>query len=261
MSALDLELKQAVICNICREIMIDKIYQCKTGHLFCPTCIAKIDKCALCKETLYDRALRAIIIEQLRDHISLPCKNDGCDTVTHQHKKHKAECKFNKCFNTNCTTSGTEEEMKIHNNMCKFRKVKCLQDDECVKLFTYDELIDHLKMEHKTTIKPFTLGECKTLTIPKVDHSNLYQYSLPNNDIIVIKLTKRHNFINIDIKSFITEIYECRIRVFDEENSMTKWINNLEVKMKIPDSLWYECFNIIKLDRTFDILIKLTSNK
>ena len=45
--------RKSVSCPICLEIIeTDKLKVTNCGHLYCDTCLAKIDKCAVCRKVL-----------------------------------------------------------------------------------------------------------------------------------------------------------------------------------------------------------------
>lgn len=184
-------------CPICKELMLDKIYQCKTGHLFCPTCIAKIDKCALCNINIPDKTIRSITIEQLREFVELPCGN--CGVMTTKHKEHKLKCKFNKCRNEGCNTIGSERAMYHHKFICAHRILECIVSD-CKKEFPFHQMKQHV-INHHDEIKFNQIRleyDCK-MQIPEKDGEIVTFYELLNDDFIAVRVVRKKDKLKSDI--------------------------------------------------------------
>jgi len=252
------DLKHLITCIICKELIIDEIYQCKHGHLYCQTCIRKISKCALCS-IIIDGSIRCLPVEQLRDHLELQCQNKGCEITTQQFKKHKKECKFNPCINADCIFQGTENELKQHIPICPLRKIKCLFRDGCERVLTKETMRLHLETEHKLVTCETELEICRILKIPEqINHTCTYTLILPNKDIVRIALLRRSSGTTITIISFMTQLYDIRLRCYNENNYICQWIEEQETETKIPHTIWKDCFGQDKLDLSVDVFIKLS---
>jgi hypothetical protein len=252
------DLKHLITCIICKEIVIDEIYQCKTGHLYCQTCIGKISKCALCSVTI-DSPIRCLPVEQLRDHLELQCKNEECKITTQQFKKHKKECKFNKCI---CEFQGTENELKQHIPICPLRKVKCLFRNGCDSILTKEAMRLHLETEHKLVTCDTELNICSILRVPEqINHTSTYTLILPNKDVVMITLLRQASNITITLTSFMTQLYDIRIKYYNKDNFICRWIEEREqeTEMRISHTIWKDCFGQNGLDLSADIFIKLSS--
>ncbi len=253
MASLDEELKQTITCIICKELIIDNIYQCRTGHLYCWTCITKIKQCALCNIPIEPGSIRALAVEQLRDHVSLPCKNPGCEISTSQHNKHKKECRFNKCITTSCDFTGDEEQLQEHNLICKYTRRSCLYDGGCRGLYLKDEYIKHMETEHKIAHSGIDLGIRIKLASSK-ELKNTYSLRTPNNDIITIVVCKSLTTVSINITTFITEFYYMILYAYGKKHdNMT-----LELNAPCPDK--YIQFNVLN-DVNFDIVIMADNDR
>lgn len=249
------DLKHLITCIICKETIIDGIYQCKNGHLYCQTCIRKISKCALCSIGI-DRSIRCLPVEQLRDHLELQCQNKGCEITTQHFKKHKKECKFNKCI---CEFQGTEDELKQHTPICPLRKVRCLYRNYCESILTKETMRSHLETEHKLVTCDTELDTCRILRIPEqISSTCTYTFILPNKDIVIIKITRQSSNITITITSFMTQLYDIRLRCYNKNNYICQWIEEQETETKIPHTIWKDCFGQDKLDLGIDVFIKLS---
>jgi len=123
------ELFDRIKCPICLNIMMDNIYQCPVGHLFCDVCIDKNKQCHSCRVDLPKDKIRAGIMEQMREHMSIHCENKECKEITigkEHFKRHFISCKYNRCDNVGCDFTGTIEEKQDHAYYCKFRKITCI---------------------------------------------------------------------------------------------------------------------------------------
>ena len=124
-------------CPVCTVLMIDKIYQCKNGHLICGDCRDKLTKrkCHSCQ--LVDLTARNLSLEHLSEvsYSTLKCSNYeyGC------------KCEIPRdCFSKHVST-------------CMYKQYRCPANFHIVgcsetKTFSKKDLLIHMHEKHKSMI-------------------------------------------------------------------------------------------------------------
>jgi hypothetical protein len=64
-------------CPICYNIMIDVYETNACGHLYCKSCISKLDKCAICMQTCSGYHESKYLQRKLFE-FKVSCCNEGC---------------------------------------------------------------------------------------------------------------------------------------------------------------------------------------
>lgn len=223
-----MEFKNCINCNSCKDIIFDKIYQCKSGHIYCEDCVKPLKKCKVCQVAI-DKQIRARATEHVRDLFDLTCPNAGC--VMRLTKGHKSICKFNKCPN-DCGFMGIESELITHKQLCRRRKMRCIYSSDCKQELMITEILEHIQLQHHMKLTTPLLDEIIILDI--ADHLLL----LPNGDVVVVKLKQTETVLLVNVKSFITQFYKSSIKIYDGKNSIDKIIHNLTVNFSISNVVW-----------------------
>lgn len=237
------ELMELITCTICKEIMIDEIYQCKSGHLYCDNCIDKIRNCSIC-ETIIDKSIRARPTEHLRDQLELPCKNPGCSVITNRHKKHKEDCEFNRCGNKGCDFKDTKEQLVWHQKICKYRIDECAFLD-CKAELQELEMRNHLETEHKVKFNKIELDEPIKLKLPKKTNSRTeFNFILSDNDIVIIYVCKGISKINVEILPITSAYYVFNSTIRYQEDIKGRYL----VLPISPEFEWDTTLNQYQID-------------
>ena len=112
------QLKESLICTVCSDLSsFSPIYQCENGHLFCNNCWSLRTKCPSCQWELSQT--RSLLAEQIRDHIFVPCVNQGCKEKVLMicgQVKHDEKCRYTpmECPILNCNVITCLENLKEH---------------------------------------------------------------------------------------------------------------------------------------------------
>ena len=95
--ALNSKFHESLECPICYDYYIPPILLCPNGHSICSLCGAKSKVCPICRGQL-SRNSRNIVLENILEQITQPCKFEGCDVETTLANRlaHFAVCAFNK---------------------------------------------------------------------------------------------------------------------------------------------------------------------
>lgn len=118
----------------------------------------------------------------------------------------------------------------------------------------------HLETEHKLIACGTDLDVDRGLKMPtQIGNTYIATLILPNKDIVVIKVLRHATGILITITSFMTQLYDIRIRCYNDYNYICQWIEGQEIETKFPHSIWKDCFGQDKLNLSLDAFIRLPS--
>ncbi|CAG9329777.1 unnamed protein product [Blepharisma stoltei] len=112
--SLNLNFHDTLECPICCDYYTPPIYLCPNGHSICGTCSSNSRCCPLCRAQL-SRVSRNLVLENILEQISVPCKFEGCkeNTTLANRNQHFKVCPFNnftKCIECN----NNEEDLVAH---------------------------------------------------------------------------------------------------------------------------------------------------
>jgi hypothetical protein len=110
-------------CGVCKETILDAIFQCTNGHIYCGPCkTASMPKCPECRVSgSFSRNLR---LEQVFANAILSC--DACEKV--QRPRH---------------------QLQKHSAFCASRPFQICDRIECQQaIFTVDDAVQHLEKKH-----------------------------------------------------------------------------------------------------------------
>ena len=130
LETLKVKIEDTIKCNVCKDVPREgEIKQCQNGHLYCEDCMknASISTCALCREPLGNKRIRALTVEQLIEavELELPCKHPDCEF------------------------KGQKRDLITHHKKCKYRIVPC-PDTDCEQLVPFLGLLDHMGCGRET---------------------------------------------------------------------------------------------------------------
>lgn len=216
-----------VTCPICLIVMMDDVYQCPAGHIYCNTCIAGAKHCHTCRIILPPVRIRALLFEQLREYANIKCENKDCKEITTgrmAYKEHEKLCKFNRCKNARCKYSGTKKDLEYHKFACKYRSMTCplrLMDlhPTCEKVIKFGEVEKHLIDEHKVIFERLeTKKNIKLADILELkDGIHSSYYILTNGDKIIVKVEKTNGIVAPPFKATARVIgvgnYKCKYEI------------------------------------------------
>lgn len=223
------EFIERITCPICLTVMMDNIYQCHIGHVFCGICRDKIHHCPSCRSVLGVHHIRAVMIEQMREYVEIKCKNDDCKEVTlgqSAYKTHEKNCKYNKCNNPGCGFMGCKLDLMNHKQICKYRSFGCPLfilgiNKICNHTIAFQDIEKHMTTEHKAQATKIELGKPLTIIyrLDKRDNA-IYHYTyLDNGDKFITKIIHSSGgyddepMIKIAVRSIGTANYKCKLEI------------------------------------------------
>ncbi len=206
------ELVEILTCPICKEVLLDKIYQCCNGHIYCDTCINRLKTCSSCAVPMTGK-IRALSTEQIRDKLELPCQNHGCKITTINHSGHQEVCEFNCCGNAECNWRGTKKELRKHQKICKYRLIQCLYS-ECKKSFKAEIFYIHHVEEHKRTYNRWADSKLGNIELPKKNSKTVYGYFIyDTTDTVDLVVQRTDEHIKFSIAIISQRLYQCNLIV------------------------------------------------
>ena len=133
-------------CSICSKIMINPTDCESCGHSFCYECISKSNCPFGCKEKNLKPSSNGIT--NLLNNLKFKCNNEGCEEVINyiDIKIHENLCLFKKviCPNKDCGEHVLKKDLENHiKNECKYTLVKC---ENCGYKFPKYQMAEHEKM-------------------------------------------------------------------------------------------------------------------
>lgn len=213
------KIKQKLICTGCKQLMLGNIYQCDLNHIYCTNCLSYNNMCKVCN-TLINKTARLMFLEELRDCVEILCENKGCKTDIIKDKNHKEKCEYNYCVNEGCDFHGTRLQLFKHETICKFRTITCCME-ECKKTLCMKDLKTHIINDHKRTFKDAS-NSTSQLTVPKSNDVVFQIIGYNNSDILVFKIEKKDNEIEINVKPFLTGI--CTLTILLKYNDIIEGV-------------------------------------
>ena len=118
-------------CNICKDIPRGQIKQCLNGHIACEKCMHNdnLTSCAMCREPLGEKRIRALNLEQLIEAADLDVS----------------------CKHLECKLSAPKKEITTHEKKCEHRVVPC-PDSGCDQEVPLHRLLDHMKSDENSLL-------------------------------------------------------------------------------------------------------------
>ncbi|ODM92918.1 Ubiquitin carboxyl-terminal hydrolase 7 [Orchesella cincta] len=87
-------------CPICLELPRRQVYQCKSGHTICDSCINGVTTCPQCRERFGGERIRNRAVETMLDDLQMDCKFTGNGCTYKALRKHLPLHELHCVFNT-----------------------------------------------------------------------------------------------------------------------------------------------------------------
>ena len=133
-------------CSICFKIMLNPKDCEECGHSYCCECISVLNCPFGCKKKSIKNTSVGII--NLLKNLKFKCINEGCNSIIpyDEVKKHDSVCDYQKvkCTNKRCKKRVLKKELEYHvKNECKYSLVKC---QYCKSEYFRKEINEHEKL-------------------------------------------------------------------------------------------------------------------
>ncbi len=266
-----------ISCPVCTMIMMDEIYQCISGHLYCHTCIARSDKCHSCRTTLPRVKIRALVMEQMREYIDIKCEKPGCEEVTtgkSAYIEHQKSCKFNRCENAECKFMGTNVELTDHKFICAYRNIKCPALTlktcvECSRMMKISDVDKHLNDDHRYVFNAIELKKpIKLLNLLDKEGKIFTRwYRLANGDKFAISIdcsTRTQPACSITVRTVGTSNYKCKYSISANSPHKEICMHQINSILPIDSDLSFDMSNrhyMFEIYRPFDKFITVDAGK
>ena len=189
--------ENTITCPVCFEIMCKEIYLCSNGHSICDECKETLDDCPKCRNcwtNTRNRDLESIISE-----IELPCKNNPCEFT------------------------GIPDQLKQHENVCRYKLFKCPKK-KCKTentLYEYESFLIHFRTH---------FGNEKQIFRDTLKKNTYYSFEY-NKSLFKIRY-RSDSTISIDhlMPTYDFKKYKCILTIFHPNNGVDKlqYIQNVE---------------------------------
>jgi hypothetical protein len=263
-------------CNVCMEIISGKLLQCNNGHLLCSNCRKSISGdnsdeyiCPVCKTST--EPARNLALEDLTQDVIFKCKNSGCDVASKRQdmKKHENTCKFQafSCpFSNTCAWESKVTEVENIFSHCDRHRGPMTSID-IVSGAELDKFMPWLIIGKAATGKtyfiflPVANGD-KTLLLVKLKFSATKNSTLINCNMSIANMTKTKfpeftwKFGHCDEDFYITG----KVINFNDTDKVSDFIEDKDmIVFSIPQQKMILEGSIIRLMRTSQLCALLSS--
>ena len=221
-------------CSICFKIMLNPKDCEECGHSYCYECISILNCPFGCKKKSIKNTSVGII--NLLKNLKFKCLNEGCNAIIpyNEVKKHDSICDYQKikCTNKKCKKRIVKKELSNHiKNECKYSLIKC---QYCKSEFFRKEIKEHEKLcsitfqileNNKNGKNIYEINNIDN--IPNLNERYFNKY-LQNLSMNISKILKENNIFNENRKQSIDSI-NTKEKVNNEiKSNINNNINNID---------------------------------